>query len=60
MPVGYAALIDAYDLNVPMPIKLAAIGQRHKVYQVDEWNFYTPRHKPDDDLEGQPRLRPAL
>lgn len=51
-PVGYAALIDAYDLNAPMPITLSAIGQRHKVYQADGWNLYTPRHRPDADLEG--------
>lgn len=44
IPVGYAALIDAYDLNVPMPITLSAIGQRHRVYQAGGWNLYTPRH----------------
>lgn len=52
IPVGYAALIDAYDLNVPIPITLAAIGQRHKVYQADGWSLYTPRHQPDANLEG--------
>lgn len=51
-PVGYAALIDAYDLVVPLPITLSAVGPRHKVYQAEGWNIYTPRHRPNDDLAG--------
>ena len=31
-PVGYAALIDAFALAVPMPRTLSAIGPRHKQY----------------------------
>jgi hypothetical protein len=52
-PVGYAALIHAHDLAVPLPRKLAAIGPRHKVYEQDDWLIYTPRHEPSTDLEGQ-------
>ncbi|MCY4151614.1 MAG: Fic family protein [Aestuariivita sp.] len=52
MPVGYAALIDAYRLAVPMPRLLCAIGRRHKVYEVDGWRLYTPRHEPKATLEG--------
>lgn len=51
-PVGHAALIEAYDLAVPVPLTLAAIGPRHKVYQADGWSIYTPRHAPDADLVG--------
>src|SRR5689334_5657978 len=51
-PAGYAALIDAYGLRVPMPLKLAAIGQRHRIYQGDGWRIYTPRHRPSGDLVG--------
>ncbi|MDR6101760.1 hypothetical protein QE369_001957 [Agrobacterium larrymoorei] len=50
IPVGYAALIDAFELPVPVPITLSAIGPRHKVYQANGWNIYTPRHQPDNDL----------
>lgn len=35
-----------------MPINLAAIGARHKVYQADDWKLYTPRHQPDASLTG--------
>ena len=52
IPVGYAALIDAFELAVPAPIRLAAIGPRHKVYEVDGWRLYTPRHQPDASLGG--------
>lgn len=52
VPAGYSALIDAYELPVPLPRSLAAIGPRHKVYQADDWNIYTPRHTPDADLIG--------
>ncbi len=52
LPVGYSAVIDAYDLNVPLPHWLSAIGPRHKVYSTDGWRLYTPRHKPEASLEG--------
>ena len=52
LPVGYAALIDAYGLEVPMPRVLCAIGARHKVYEEGGWRIYTPRHEPKATLEG--------
>ncbi len=51
-PAGYAALIGVYDLAVPLPCKLSAIGARHKVYEENDWHIYTPRHMPDTSLEG--------
>lgn len=51
-PVGYAALIDALGLKVPMPRTLSAVGPRHKAYQQDGWHIYTPRHAPPASLEG--------
>ena len=51
-PVGYAALIGAYGLSAPLPLTLAAIGTRHKVYQRDGWRILTPRHRPAQTLAG--------
>jgi hypothetical protein len=51
-PVGYAALVDAHGLKVPMPRTLSAIGPRHKEYEQDGWHIYTPRHAPVASLEG--------
>lgn len=35
-----------------MPRTLSAIGPRHKSYQQDGWQIYTPRHAPPASLEG--------
>lgn len=52
VPVGYAALIEALHLRVPLPRLMSAAGPRHRQYQKDGWNIYTPRHAPASDLNG--------
>lgn len=52
MLVGYAALINSYDLQVPLPETLAAISLQHRRYGQDSWEIYTPRHAPSDTLGG--------
>lgn len=52
IPAGYAALIDAFGLQVPIPITLCAIGTRHKLFEQDGWRLFTPRHAPAATLEG--------
>ena len=52
-PAGYAALIEAYDLKVPLPRILTAIGQRHKTLEEGGWRLLSPRHAPDPTLEDQ-------
>ena len=49
---GYAALIEAYDLEVPPPRRLHAIGRQHKVVEDKAWRLLTPRHAPDNTLAG--------
>lgn len=51
-PAGYAALIHAYALKVPLPRTLSAIGERHRLTDTEGWRIYTPRHAPDASLEG--------
>ena len=51
-PVGYAALIEAYNLGVPLPLRLFAIGSRHKIVEQGGWRILTPRHEPPAHLEG--------
>jgi hypothetical protein len=55
-PAGYAALIDAYALQAPVPITLCAIGARHKSFEQDGWRLFTPRHAPAATLEGHLRF----
>lgn len=51
-PVGYIALIADYDLNVPLPDSLCAIGEKHKKYETGQWRVFTPRHAPENTLYG--------
>lgn len=51
-PAGYAALIAAYGLNVPIPRALSAIGTKHRIIEEAGWRIYTPRHAPVASLEG--------
>src|SRR5437870_780832 len=53
IPAGYAALIERYDLSVPLPPRLAAIAERHHPISNSSWNLLTPRHRPPNTLEGQ-------
>ena len=49
---GYAALITGHELSVPAPDFLCAIGTRHRKYVRGRWQLFTPRHKPEDTLQG--------
>src|SRR5438477_402233 len=51
-PAGYAALIDAYGLRVPLPRTLSATGERHHIKREAGWRILTPRHAPTPDLKG--------
>ena len=49
---GYAYLAARYDLRVPLPSRLTAIAERHHPASTPEWRMLTPRHAPDDSLQG--------
>jgi len=51
-PAGYAGLIHAYGLCVPLPRTLSAIGERHRLTEAEGWRIYTPRHAPEASLES--------
>lgn len=53
VPAGYAALIGAFELDVPLPRAMSAIGSHHRIYEQNGWRIYTPRHVPSPDLSGQ-------
>lgn len=53
IPAGYAALIERFDLAVPLSPRLAAIAERHHPKPSPYWQLLTPRHRPIDTLEGQ-------
>ncbi|MEX2284207.1 MAG: Fic family protein [Gemmatimonadota bacterium] len=51
-PAGYAALWARYGLKVPLPPRLAAVGQKHRRSETRDWLILTPRHRPEDSLAG--------
>lgn len=50
---GYAALVDRYDLRVPLPPRMAAVAVRHHPESTDDWQLLPPRRAPKDTLRGQ-------
>ena len=50
--VGYGAIIAKYNLQVPIPDKIALISEKHKKYVTDTWKVFTPRHEPRQTLSG--------
>jgi hypothetical protein len=51
-PAGYAALIDAYSLQVPLPRTLFATSDRHRTREAEGWRILSPRYTPPSSLEG--------
>ena len=49
---GYSALIEAFDLKVPLPRTLFATGDHHRIVEKSGWRILTPRHAPHPDLNG--------
>src|SRR6056297_3050576 len=52
VPAGYAALVAALDLAVPLPHRVHAIGRRHRIIEDQGWKLLTPRHAPEPSLAG--------
>ncbi|MBW6460384.1 MAG: Fic family protein [Bacteroidales bacterium] len=48
--IGYGAIIEAYDLPVPLPVRLSLISKKHRIYTTESWLVFTPRYQPEDTL----------
>ncbi|MDQ3142784.1 MAG: cell filamentation protein Fic, partial [Bacteroidota bacterium] len=48
--VGYGALMEAFQLSMPMPSQLTLISSKKRQYETSTWKVYTPRHQPEDTL----------
>lgn len=51
---GYALLIE-FQLEktnkvAPLPSRLAIVTDKHQRYDTDQWQVFTKRHKPNDDI----------
>ena len=49
-PVGYAALIDRWDLQVVLPQRLTAIGQRYRKSEDEQWLLLSRKSLIEDSL----------
>ena len=53
-PVGYAFIIAEIvkitKTNVPLPERLSIITEKHQRYDTDQWQVFTIRHQPKNDL----------
>ena len=54
MLVGYALLIQVAEKHLgkllPLPSQLAIVTDKHQRYNTQQWQVFTKRHKPNDDL----------
>ena len=52
--VGYALLIQVIKHNtgklLPLPKQLAIVTDKHQRYNTEQWQVFTKRHKPNEDL----------
>ncbi|MBK6699243.1 MAG: Fic family protein [Saprospiraceae bacterium] len=48
--VGYGAIIETLQLAVPLPFQLALISSKKRQYKNEQWQVYTSRHQPEDNL----------
>ena len=51
--VGYGAIIEAYNLQIPMPELLTIISDKKRQYREEQWRVLTSRHLPEDSLYAQ-------
>jgi len=49
---GYSALTNHYELNAPYPRRISTISAKNKRYSEGKWSVFTPRHEPEDSLQG--------
>jgi Fic family protein len=50
---GYGAVIEALGLAIPMPETLALISYKNRQYKDKQWQVFTFRHLPGDNLYDQ-------
>lgn len=48
--VGYGAIIEFFQLPMPLPNKLALISYKNRQYNTPDWQIFTLRYQPEDNL----------
>ncbi len=50
---GYAAIIEAFQLQIPLPLNLCLISNKNRKYQVENWKVFSSKYLPEDSLYKQ-------
>jgi len=48
--IGYGAIIDAYNLQVPFPYHLSLISKKRRSYNTEQWNVFSSKYTFEDTL----------
>ena len=48
--VGYGAVIETLNLQIPIPSKLAIIGEKARGYKIANWHVFGKSYEPKDSL----------
>ncbi len=51
--VGYGAIIEAYKLAVPIPVKLTFISTKKRQFENNDWKVFPSRYLPEENLYKQ-------
>ena len=51
--VGYGAIIEAYKLAAPIPVKLTFISTKKRQFENHEWKVFPSRYLPEENLYKQ-------
>lgn len=50
---GYGAVIENYQLEIPLPASLSLISEKRRKYESEAWNVFPSKYKTDDSLYRQ-------
>lgn len=48
--VGYVALINSFELEMPFPNQFALISKKNKRYSTSDWQIFTPVYQPEESV----------
>ncbi|HSF75424.1 MAG TPA: hypothetical protein VLA84_16645, partial [Microcoleus sp.] len=48
--VGYGAISDAFQLNIPLALRYCLISQKNRIYETKDWKVLSIRYLPEDTL----------
>jgi len=50
---GYGVILEAYNLDVPVPEILSLVSSKKRKYKIEHWQVFTPKYLPENNLYKQ-------